>query len=81
MITVYSKTTCGYCDMAKKYLKEHNIDYKEVLVDKDQDAYKWLVEQGHRSVPQLYIENQLLVEGGYQGLVAIPLQQLKEKLV
>jgi glutaredoxin len=66
--------------MAKKYLTEHNIEYKEVLVDKDQEAYAWLVEHGHRSVPQLYIDNQLLVENGYQGLVALSLQKLKEKV-
>lgn len=75
MITVYSKDTCGYCTSAKQYLEEHNIEYKEVNLDTNEEAKQWILEQGFRTVPQIYKDN-MLIEGGFQGLIKQPLDQL-----
>jgi len=68
MITIYSKDFCPYCDGAKAYLDKIGEEYIEVNVTNDQDLKLWLKEQGHKTVPQIYFQDQLFVEGGYTGL-------------
>jgi len=68
MLTVYSKADCKFCDRAKTLLTMKNIPFKEVRVDQDPDARQLIISQGHRTVPQIYQNGQLVVEGGYQGL-------------
>jgi len=68
MITIYSKDGCPYCDRAKKLLEELVITHEVVHIDKDNDAREFLLAEGHKSVPQLYVGKTLLVKGGYDGL-------------
>lgn len=37
-ITVYSTTTCPYCQMLKTFLREKNIAFTEKMVDTDEAA-------------------------------------------
>lgn len=80
MLTVYSKLNCTYCDKAKGLLKLKGIPFEEVRIDLDTTKRDWLVEQGHRAVPQIYLDGKLFVEGGYQGLEKLSDNQLKEML-
>ncbi len=80
MLTVYSKNYCPFCDKAKHLLKTKNIAYKEVKIDEDQEACEWLIAQGHRTAPQIYKDDELFVEGGYQGLVKLSDEELFNKL-
>jgi glutaredoxin 3 len=68
MITVYSKNNCPFCVQAKNLLKLKGIDFEEVKIDEDTDAREFILGEGHRTVPQIYQNGKLLVEGGYQGL-------------
>jgi glutaredoxin len=68
MITIYSKNNCPFCDKAKGLLKLKGIEYTEVKIDEDTSAREFVIAEGHRTVPQLYQDGKLLVEGGYQGL-------------
>jgi glutaredoxin 3 len=68
MITIYSKNHCPYCDKAKALLKLKGIVYEEIKIDENSEAKDFVVAQGHRTVPQIYRDGQVLVEGGYQGL-------------
>ncbi len=68
MITVYSKNNCPFCVQAKNLLQLKGIDFQEIKIDEDQQARDFVVAQGHRTVPQIYKDGALLVEGGYQGL-------------
>lgn len=68
MITVYSKQNCPYCVQAKKLLESKGIDYEEIRIDEDESAKQFVLSHGHRSVPQIYKDGSLLVEGGFQGL-------------
>ena len=68
MITVYSKNNCPFCVQAKNMLKMKGIDFAEVKIDEDAEARDFILAQGHRTVPQIYRDGTLLVEGGYQGL-------------
>ena len=80
MITIYSKDGCPYCVKAKDLLEQYSIDFNEVRIDEDELAKKFVVGEGHRTVPQLYVNKTLLVEGGYDGLNAMT-QELIETRV
>jgi glutaredoxin len=53
MLTVYSKDNCPFCDRAKNLLKLKGIRFQEVRVDLDAQAKQFIIEQGHRTVPQI----------------------------
>jgi glutaredoxin 3 len=80
MLKVYSKNNCPFCDKAKHLLETKGISYSEVKIDQDTDAREWLMAQGHRTVPQLYLGESLLVEGGYQGLSKLSDEELRARL-
>jgi len=67
MIKIYSKTTCPFCDQAKQLLETYGFKYEAVNIETDADARAFVLGEGHRSVPQIYINNKLL-EGGFTGL-------------
>jgi len=68
MIVVYSKNNCPFCVQAKNLLKNKGIQFEEIKIDEDQTAKEFILAQGHRTVPQIYRDGDLLIEGGYQGL-------------
>lgn len=80
MLTVYSKNNCPFCDKAKHLLKTKGINYQEVKIDEDLEAREWLIGQGHRTAPQIYLGEQLFVEGGYQGLAKLSDEEINQKL-
>ena len=75
MITVYTKPDCSHCVAAKQYLVEHGIGYAEVDVLTNANALSFLREQGHRTVPQLYI-GERLIEGGSTALQRMSIHDL-----
>ena len=69
MITLYSKPLCPYCDGAEHYLHKNGFAYNKIDITQDANALKFIKEErGHRTVPQIYYGNRLLVEGGFDGL-------------
>lgn len=70
-LIVYTKDDCPYCDMAKALLESRGIEYTTVNVAVRTEARDYLVEQGLRSVPQIF-NGTTLIQGGYQGLAAKP---------
>jgi glutaredoxin len=80
MITLYSKPGCVHCESAKAWLTKHGFDYSAVDITTDPEARTFVVSAGHRTVPQIYHEGRLLVEGGFSGLNALTPDQLREKL-
>ena len=80
MLTVYSKNNCPFCDKAKHLLTQKNIPFDVVNIDQDQDAREWLIAQGHRTAPQLYLGESLFVEGGYQGLAKLSDDEIQQRL-
>ena len=81
MITIYSKDGCPYCVKAKDLLEQYGIDFNEVRIDEDELAKKFVVGEGHRTVPQLYVNKTLLVEGGYDGLSALSKSLLETRVL
>ena len=76
MLTVYSKNHCQFCDQAKALLKKKNIAFEEVRIDDNEVARQFVMAAGHRTVPQIYQNGTLLVEGGYTGLAKLSDQDL-----
>ena len=79
MLTVYSKANCPFCDQAKNLLKLKNIEFEEVRVDLVPEAREFIVSEGHRTVPQIYKDGKVFVQGGYQGLARLTESELREK--
>lgn len=68
MITLYSRPNCPQCDQAKQRLQSLALEFVVVDVSQDTAARAFLLDQGHRSLPQMYQGDRLLVEGGWTGL-------------
>lgn len=80
MLTVYSKKHCPFCDQAKALLKNKNIAFEEVRIDEDDTARQFIMESGHRTVPQIYLQGKLFVEGGFQGLSKLSTEEITSKM-
>lgn len=78
MLTIYSKNHCAFCDQAKSLLASKNIAFEEIKIDEDPAAREFIVAEGHRTVPQIYKDGKLFVEGGFTGLRKLSDEQLKE---
>ena len=65
---------------AKTYLTIHAIPFEEVDVMQDANALAFLRERGHRTVPQIYVGDQLLFPGGNAELQSLTADQVRAKL-
>lgn len=81
MITLYTKNNCPYCSLAKALLERNNIAFREINIEEIHTAREFLIENGHKTVPQVYYNNEILIEGGYTGLIAANLENLKQQLL
>lgn len=71
MLTVYSRNNCTFCDRAKTLLESKGVAYNVVNIEDQPDAREFLIDQGLRSVPQIF-DGSTLLPGGYQGLAGKP---------
>ena len=71
MITVYTKDFCPFCVQAKKQLSDMGLEYKEINIEEDSQAKQFVIDAGHRTMPQIYHNEKVLVEGGAQGLAKL----------
>lgn len=61
-ITVYTTSTCPYCDMMKNFLREQGLSFNEVNVQQDPIAANRLVKTtGQMGVPQTEINGQWIL--------------------
>ena len=64
---------------AKNLLTLKGIEYEEIKIDENPEAREFVLSEGHRTVPQIYKDGTLFVQGGYQGLSKLTESELKEK--
>ncbi|WP_342526193.1 glutaredoxin family protein [Chryseomicrobium sp. FSL W7-1435] len=58
-VTVYTTTTCPYCDMMKNFLDQQAIAYTAIDVQKDPIAAQRLVDTtGQMGVPQTHVNGE-----------------------
>lgn len=55
-VVVYSKKNCPACVRVKNELMLKGVEFEEVKVDQDAEAYAFLIAEGHKSVPQVYVD-------------------------
>jgi glutaredoxin 3 len=61
-VIIYTTPTCGYCNLAKSYLKKNNISYTEYDVSKDiNKAREMITKSGQMGVPVIEINGKILV--------------------
>lgn len=61
-VTIYTTPTCGFCHMAKEYLKTKKIDYEDIDVSKDLDGMNWVVNHtGQMGVPVIKIDDDIII--------------------
>ena len=64
--------------MAKQWLDKNGFAYEEIRVDTNPEARQFLIEAGHRTMPQIYHKGKLLVSGGGQALVRMNPNTIRE---
>lgn len=61
-ITIYSTPTCPYCQQAKTYLKDNNVDFADIDVANDNEKAQEMVEKsGQMGVPVIDIDGEIIV--------------------
>tara|TARA_B110000438_G_scaffold206449_1_gene198152 strand:+ start:747 stop:995 length:249 start_codon:yes stop_codon:yes gene_type:complete len=67
-VEIYSKSNCLFCDKAKNYFSQNNIDYLEHNAEIP-EVFDILMTRNPyaRTMPQIFIDDELI--GGYTDLV------------
>ena len=79
-LTVYTKDWCGFCVQVKDRLTEMGITFDEINIDLDNDGRTFIKDQGFKTVPQIFYNGELFVEGGASGFAKLTLVEVKERL-
>ncbi len=67
-VTIYSTQICPYCVRAKNFFDKKDIEYKEIMIDKDPSLISEMIEKsGRQSVPQIFIDDYHV--GGFDDLI------------
>ncbi|MDZ7961727.1 MAG: glutathione peroxidase [Aulosira sp. DedQUE10] len=68
LVSLFTKVGCPYCAHAKVLLKEHRLDYEEIVLGKDITTHTLKAVTGATTVPQVFVDAQLI--GGSEALAA-----------
>ena len=69
-IEIYGTNTCGYCTAARMLLKKKGLNYTDISISADPDAYRIMQQRsGKTSVPQIFIDDQPI--GGFDELYTL----------
>lgn len=70
-IKLYTRPLCGWCQDAKRYLKDHNLTFEEVDVGRDAAAYAEMLRLSQQTyVPTIVVDGQVLADFDVQQLEA-----------
>ena len=76
-VKVYSTPTCPWCDKAKNFLNENNVDFEEVNVAENEKAADEMIEKsGQMGVPVISIKK----DGKENILVGFNEEKIRELL-
>ena len=61
-VKVYSTPVCPYCEMAKNFLRQHNIEFEDIDASKDKEAARYMIEKsGQMGVPVVEINGKMII--------------------
>jgi len=67
-IEVYIINNCNYCSLVKEFLISKDLSYTAINIEKDSIAKEFLKKEGHKTVPQIYIDGKCIT-GGYEEMI------------
>jgi glutaredoxin-like protein len=65
-ISLFTKEGCPFCGRAKEMLKEHGLNYEEIIVGKNANMRSLRAVSGADTVPQVFVDGKLI--GGSEKL-------------
>lgn len=65
-VSLFAKVGCPYCARAKEMLKEHHLDYEEIVLGRDVTTQSLKAVTGATTVPQVFIDAKYI--GGSEAL-------------
>ncbi|MEO8892891.1 MAG: glutathione peroxidase [Coleofasciculaceae cyanobacterium] len=68
VVSLFTKVGCPFCAAAKGMLKDHDIDYEEIVLGKDITTRSLRAVTGSTTVPQVFIDGKLI--GDSEALTA-----------
>lgn len=73
-VEIYTWSSCPFCLRAKALLKEKGVEYKEYVLDGDEEGRDKMARRanGRRTVPQIFIDDRHI--GGCDDLYALDSQ-------
>ncbi|MGC8812153.1 MAG: glutaredoxin family protein [Candidatus Aenigmatarchaeota archaeon] len=61
-VKIYTTPTCPYCEMAKTFFRENNVEFEEIDVSSDREAAMEMIEKsGQMGVPVIEIDDKIIV--------------------
>ena len=70
MVKIYIWTYCPFCIRAVSLLDSKGIQYEKIILDgKDEELNELRAQTGHRSVPQIFINDKFI--GGSDDLAQL----------
>ncbi|MFC7784567.1 glutaredoxin domain-containing protein [Rossellomorea sp. GCM10028870] len=71
IITLYSQPECPPCEVVKMFLKEHNVDYKEIDIKQNEQARNYLVKElKSYSTPTITVDSEVITGFNLEALTA-----------
>lgn len=79
-VTIYSAPWCVYCKMAKAYMDENKVAYKEIDVSVDEAGKDDMIKKtGQLGIPVIEVDSQIMIGFDKQALKkALGLEDLKK---
>ncbi len=61
-VVIYSTPTCHFCQLAKAFFDENNIEYTDYNVAEDYEKAQEMVQRsGQMGVPVIFIDNEMTI--------------------
>ena len=76
-IIVFTAPGCSFCKVVISYLRNLKREFQEIDISQDQEANKWLQEQGITGVPVTLFGNKEIVIGWQRAQIDACLDNLK----
>lgn len=68
-VIIYTTPVCPYCQMAKEFFKQHNINFEEKDVSRDHTAVEEMIRKsGQLGVPVIDIDGQIIIGFDEEGI-------------
>lgn len=65
-VKIFGKQGCSFCEKSKVLCDMYELEYEYIDATYDEGALDFLIENGFKSVPQIYVDGEHV--GGYTDL-------------